>query len=102
MQMEEKNKLDINPHERVIDLPRWVMYVPDPMLGHEEVEWTPDDDKSKERAKKMFEDKLKAGWAAFKEVVKDGVKKWEKIDHFDSRYTKVLLLPLTKQLAAGG
>ncbi len=100
--METPNILDINPKQMVVDLPKFVMFVPDPMLGHEEVEWTPDDDKSKDRAKKIFEDKLRAGWAAFKEVVKDGVKKWEKIDHFDARYTKVLLLPLTKQLAAGG
>lgn len=100
IKMTELNILDVNPGQLVVNKNK--MYIPDFMIGHEEVEWTGKDDKSLERAQKIFDDKIAAGWAAFKETVKNGVKHWEKISKFNAGYNRILLLPITKKLIDGG
>lgn len=70
--------------------------------GHETIEWDEDDKSSLTKAKETFEEKLKEGWEAFKEVMKDGQKMWSKIDKFDSKIDRILLMPLTRKLAVGG
>jgi len=92
--------LMVNP--RQIVLHKGVLFVPDYLLGHEEIEWTEEDEPSLQRVKKIFQDKLKQGWAAFKEVVRGEERKWERIEEFDPKVGRVLLLPLTKTLAGGG
>jgi len=92
--------LSVNP--RQIILHRGVLFVPDYLLGHEEVEWSEEDEPSLQRVKKIFQDKLKAGWAAFKEVVHEDQRKWERVEEFDPKAGRMLLLPLTKSLAGGG
>jgi hypothetical protein len=93
--------LEVNPLDQMI-VQKSTMFIPDYVLGHEEVEWTEDDDTSLARARKIFADKLKLGWAAFKEIVKDGKKTWKSIKKFEPKADRLLLLPITKQIARGG
>lgn len=92
----QKSALEINPNQLIVNKNK--IYIPDYMLGHEEVEWTEEDKKSLGRAKKIFEDKLKLGWVAFKEIDK----KWERIEQFEPKTAKILLLPISKTFAARG
>jgi hypothetical protein len=70
-------------------------------LGHENVEWIEGDIQSEAKAKKLFEDKIAAGWQAFKpSEKKEG--DWVKLEEFDPKQPQILLLPLTKKLAGGG
>jgi hypothetical protein len=82
-------------------LKKHVIKIPgDASIGHEEVEWVEDDVQSTENAKKLFEDKIKLGWQAFKPSGIEG--KWAKMDEFDASVEQILMLPLTKKLAGGG
>jgi len=73
-----------------------ILLIPDRLLGHETVEWQKGDKAGLEKVEKTFEEKIKDGWCAFKEVRK----KWVHIDKFDSRIKRILLLPIGK--AVGG
>jgi len=66
--------------------------------GHDVIEWKEEDPSTLDKAKKIFEEKLKQGWQAFIKGVKD----WEEIKEFDPKIDKILLLPSSKPLAGGG
>lgn len=61
------------------------------LSGHSKIEWDPDDPESVENARKMFDDLLEKGYAAFR--VKYVADKGENVKEFDPEAHELLMVP---------
>ena len=73
-----------------------LLHILNPMFGDKKIVWIAGDKKSREKARKAFEDKLKEGWLAFK-VNPEDPHKGEMLKEFDAKANKIIMTP-----AAGG
>ena len=70
-----------------------ILNILDPMLGDKQIVWREDDKKSLEEAQKIFKEKLKDGWLAFKVNMEEPDRRGTLLRDFDEKSEKIIMVP---------
>ena len=70
-----------------------VLNILDPILGDKQIVWREDDKDSLKEAQRIFKEKLKDGWLAFKVDKEKPDRRGTLIREFDDKAPKIVMVP---------
>ena len=70
-----------------------VLNILDPILGDKQIVWREDDKDSLKEAQRIFKEKLKDGWLAFKVDKEKPDRRGTLIREFDDKAIKIVMVP---------
>ena len=70
-----------------------VLNILDPVLGDKQIVWREDDKDSLQEAQRIFKEKLKDGWLAFKVDKEKSDRRGTLIREFDDKALKIVMVP---------
>lgn len=70
-----------------------VLSIMDPILGDKQIVWREDDKDSLKEAQRIFKEKLKDGWLAFKVDKEKPDRRGTLIREFDDKALKIVMVP---------